>query len=89
MLTNAVAATHVLRHLTLGTQTYKVLNHLVLKGSVSPLEANKIYGVERLTSRIFDIKRTSDILGTPVSIAKELRNDNAGKRYMRYYLKNN
>lgn len=88
-IANAFIASRVLDRVTVGTQNHKVLNHLIMRGSISPLEANKIYGVERLTSRIFDIKRASDAIGTPIRITKEMRRDNEGKRYMRYYLRNN
>lgn len=88
-MNNAIAATRVLNHFPPTNQCHKVLNHLVMKGSISPLEASKLYGVERLTSRIHDIKRQSDIVGTPIRITKEMRSDLPGKRYARYYLHTN
>lgn len=88
-MNNAIAATHILQQFNPSTQPYHVLNHLIMKGSISPLEASKGYGVERLTSRIFDIKRRGDLLSTPVQITKEMRSDLPGKRYVRYFLQNN
>lgn len=88
-MNNAIAATQLLQHFTPVNQCHKVITHLIAKGSISPLEANKLYGVERLTSRIHEIKRKSETINMPVTIKVEMRSDLPGKRYARYYLHNN
>lgn len=88
-MNNAIAASRVLEHFPSTNQCHQVLNHLIMKGSISPLEASKLYGVERLTSRIHDIKRQGEVIGMPVRIVREMRRALPGKRYARYYLHNN
>ena len=39
------------------TQCTKILEHIKYKGSISPIEAEVLYGVRRLASRINDLKR--------------------------------
>lgn len=43
------------------TKTYKVLNHLRTKGSITSLEAYELYHVTRLAAIIFNLKKLYDI----------------------------
>ncbi|OQW34842.1 MAG: hypothetical protein A4E20_01310 [Nitrospira sp. SG-bin2] len=61
-------------------QNRAVLNHIIMKGSISPLEADSLYRVKRLTSRIHELKKMG------ANIVGEFRKDNTGKRYVRYYI---
>jgi hypothetical protein len=77
---NVRKAAQVVATISTTNQMHPILNHLIMKGSISPLEADSLYRVKRLTSRIHDLKK----LG--VNITGEFRRDLTGKRYVRYYI---
>lgn len=77
---NIRRASYILSALSKTNQMYPVLNHIIMKGSISQLEADELYRVKRLTSRITELK------GLGVSIVAEMRRDNTGKRYARYFI---
>lgn len=60
-------------------QNSDVLLHLIKKGNISQLEADSLYRVKRLASRIGELKKQ-------VGIRVEIRHDLTGKRYARYFL---
>ena len=64
------------------SQNLKVLNHLREIGPLTPLHALKIYGVERLASRIYDLRYKRN-----VPIRTDMVRIN-GKRFARYSLDN-
>lgn len=61
-------------------QQHAILSHLISRGSISQLEARNTYRVERLTSRVVELKRRG------VGIKSEFRKDESGKKYVRYSL---
>lgn len=65
------------------TQCEMVLNHLQTHGSITPLDAEKEYGIMRLGARIYDLKRQ----GYPISVKMETENNRFGKSttYARYF----
>ncbi len=73
-------AANILARLSPTNQMKLVLNHIIMKGSISQLEADELYRVKRLTSRITELKQ----LG--VALIAEMRQDNTGKRYARYFI---
>lgn len=75
-----VGLTFHLRALGAGGQNYQVLSHLIQRGSLSPLEARNTYRVERLASRITELKQRG------VSIRREMRRDESDHKYARYFL---
>ena len=72
----------VLNQLSDSGQEHKVLAHLVHRGNISQLEARNTYRVERLTSRVTELKKRG------VAIKSEMRLDESGHKYARYYLVN-
>lgn len=50
---------------------------------VTQLVARQVLGIERLASRIHDLKRAG------FDVRKEYRKDFSGKRYVRYFLNSN
>jgi polyhydroxyalkanoate synthesis regulator phasin len=62
-------------------QLSKIAGHLVMKGSISQMEAEGLYGVRRLTSRINELKKNEG-----VQIKTEIRKALNGQRYARYFL---
>lgn len=77
---NLRTAARILGTIPQTNQCNPILNHIILKGSISPLEADSLYRVKRLTSRVYDLKR----LG--VNLIAEMRKDATGKKYCRYYI---
>jgi hypothetical protein len=77
---NLRTAARILGQIPTTNQCNPVLNHIILKGSISPLEADSLYRVKRLTSRIHDLKRYG------VNLIAEMRQDATGKRYCRYFI---
>jgi hypothetical protein len=77
---NIRRASHILSTLSPTNQLKVVLNHIIMKGSISQLEADELYRVKRLTSRITELK------GLGVAVVAEMRRDNTGKRYARYFI---
>ena len=66
---------------TPGTQNYMILNHLRTKGSITQVEAEAVYKIRRLSSRISEIKADG------FNINSMLKHDMMGQRYARYGLK--
>jgi hypothetical protein len=77
---NIQTASRILGALSSTNQCRDVLHHIIQKGSISQLEADSLYRVKRLTSRIHELKK----LG--VNLLGEFRKDLTGKRYVRYYI---
>lgn len=63
-------------------QPHKILAHLIHRGSISQLEARNTYRVERLASRVNELKKWG------VAIKRTMRLDESGHKYARYYLVN-
>ncbi|MGL5934578.1 MAG: helix-turn-helix domain-containing protein [Cetobacterium sp.] len=77
---NVRRAAMILGTISPTNQCRDVLNHIIMKGSISPLEADSIYRVKRLTSRVHDLKKMG------VAIVSDLRKDITNKKYARYYI---
>jgi hypothetical protein len=60
------------------TQNERLIQHITDYGSVSPLEARHVYGIERLAARIDELRK----LG--IDIVTHLKKDANGKRYAEY-----
>lgn len=61
-------------------QTIQIVDHMIMRGSISQLEADSLYRVKRLASRINDLKRYG------LDIHVEIKRDLTGKKYARYSL---
>lgn len=61
-------------------QTARLLAHLEESGSISWSEAQTVHGITRLAARIFELRQAGH------EIRSEDRADEAGQRYVRYYL---
>ncbi len=57
-----------------------VRSHLERHGYITPLIARQVYRVERLTSRVYDLRKSG------FQIVAETRLDDSGKRYTHYSL---
>ncbi len=66
--------------LTLKPQARKILAHLKKGLSISPLEAQTVYGVFRLAASIFELRQAG------YKIRSNIRQDEAGHKYARYAL---
>jgi hypothetical protein len=63
------------------SQNERILDHLVQKKTINPLQALKLYGCFRLSSRIFDLKEKG------INIETHTKKDrNTGKNYAVYTL---
>lgn len=60
------------------TQVQTIVQHLQKAGSISPLEARHVYGIERLASRIDELRQSGH------SIVTRIKRDARGKRYAEY-----
>ncbi len=58
----------------------RILKHLEKKKTISPVEAFAAYGTTRLAAAIFQLRKAG------YSINTELKNDNVGHPYARYWL---
>lgn len=63
------------------TQEYKVLWHLREFGSITPMQAFKIYEITRLAAKVFELRRK----GYDIVTTRET--SNSGATYARYTLK--
>jgi hypothetical protein len=79
-LFNIKRAAQILSTIPTTNQCHAVLDHVIRKGSISQLEADSLYRVKRLTSRVTELKAKG------VSLIAEIRHDNTGKRYARYFI---
>lgn len=61
------------------TQKKDILNHLIEKGTITPIEALELYGCFRLGARIADLKAEGIQIRTDI-VAKN------GKRFAQYSL---
>lgn len=77
-----ISAQIVVQQLPESGQQHKVLAHLIHRGSISQLEARNTYRVERLTSRVTELKKRG------VAIKREMRLDESRHKYARYFLVN-
>lgn len=55
-----------------------IVSHLQRLGSISPLEARHVYGIERLASRIDELRQNGH------SIETNIKFDARGRRYAEY-----
>lgn len=62
------------------TQRENLIGHFKAGRSVSPVEAQVVYGIMRLAARVFDLEREG------YSIKRVTRVDGKGQRYTRYSL---
>lgn len=62
------------------TQVQVVYQHLKEFGTISPLEAQHVYGVQRLASRIDELRHVG------VGIITHMKKDARGHRYAEYVL---
>lgn len=62
-------------------QKQTILNHFRKVGTISPLEARHVYGIERLASRIDELRQEG------FNIATRMKRDPMGKRYAEYVLR--
>ena len=62
------------------SQTETLLQHLRLHGPISPLKARAVYQIERLASRVHDLRRS----GHDVQMTE--KRDPRGRRYAEYSL---
>ena len=60
------------------TQRTKIIKHLRNFGSISPLEARAVYGIERLASRIDELRQNGHAITTVI------KHDAMGKKYAEY-----
>lgn len=67
-----------------GSQNRRLALHLAGGMSISPAEALKVYGIDRLAARIFDLKRHLAFSQLTGRITMAVRRDPMGKRYARY-----
>jgi len=58
----------------------RILKHLEKKKTISPVEAFAAYGTTRLAAAIFQLRKAGYTINT------ELKNDNVGHPYARYWL---
>lgn len=61
-------------------QQETILKHLNKLGTISPLEARHVYGIERLASRIDELRKRGFLIST------NMKRDPMGKRYAEYRL---
>lgn len=66
------------------TQVQKVLDHMQEYGSISTMEAFRKFGITRLASRIFDIRRMG--IGVEAETVTYKDQDGETVRYARYSL---
>lgn len=60
------------------TQREQILSHLQSYGTISPLEARHVYGIERLASRIDELKQSG------FQIVTTMKKDAKQRRYAEY-----
>ena len=63
-----------------GTQNEMILHHMKMHGSITTMEAFQMYGVTRLSGRIWELRKNHNIIGTPETTS-------TGKKIVRYSLK--
>lgn len=66
------------------TQTEKVLCHIINRGSITPLEAMKEYGIMRLGARVHDIRAAGIPIKSEIVVAKNA--DGKPVHYAKYYM---
>ena len=62
------------------SQADRILEHMLLGNSITPMEALNLFGSERLAARIADIKKRGYL------VYSEFVTTNTGKKIKRYYL---
>jgi len=68
------------------SQNRTVLRHLSNGNSLTHRQASQLYGVDRLSARIFDLRNGKD--GNPVTGIKTTIIDNGRKRFAQYSITN-
>lgn len=66
--------------LRLSPRAKTVLRHLEKGKSITPLEADAVYGINSLAGAVHELRLAG------YSISRELKNDEVGHRYARYAL---
>lgn len=61
------------------TQCEMILHHMKTHGSITTMEAFTLYGVTRLSGRIWELRKNHNIIGTPDTTK-------SGKKIVRYSL---
>ena len=64
----------------IGTQKYKILEHLKIRGGISQVEAQEVYRIRRLAARISEMKNDN------FPIKSVLKKDLSNQRYSKYYI---
>ena len=62
-----------------GTQNEMILHHIKVHGSITTMEAFQLYGVTRLSGRIWELRKNHNIISTPETTK-------TGKKIVRYSL---
>jgi hypothetical protein len=62
------------------SQNDKIIKHLKMGKTISPLEAMGVLGVYRLAARIFELRQDGH------NIVKTIKDDGQGRTYAEYYL---
>lgn len=70
----------IIREMNLQPQMKTILQHLVSRGSISPMEALNTYGIYRLSSAIQRLRKVG------YQIETQMRRDEMGHTYARYSL---
>lgn len=71
-----------------GTQSYKILKHILDKGSITTIEAFFDYGITRLSARIYDLRYTYGIQIDTENVVKKTP-EGGYVKYGRYSLGGN
>lgn len=66
------------------SQCNRVLQHLQIHGSITPLEAMQEYGIMRLGARIYDLKKMGYIIDSSMETGKNRHGESIS--YARYSL---
>lgn len=68
------------KHHVTAPQLRQLGTHLCERGSISQLEAEALYRIKRVASRIDELRKIG------LKITSEFKKDLTGKRYVRYHL---
>lgn len=67
------------------TQNERILRHLQVYGSITPIEALSEYGIMRLASRVSDLKRAGYAIASVTETGKNRFGEDT--HFSRYFLK--
>jgi hypothetical protein len=76
-----IAAPSIAKDIQLTPHAKIILRHLHKRGNISPMQALNTYGIYSLAGRIHELRHKGGY-----NIRAELRRDEAGHRYARYFL---